>query len=97
MSHANGEVLRGDAVIAWFEYDGTSDVACWELYATHDELHANWRKRRWPECTCGSPPESVLLRTDYGSGMKPWPGKVCLTCMCIVAGFDPYEPGAGDA
>lgn len=94
MSHANGEVIKDGATIAWFEYDGTSDVACWEIYSTYEEMTANWRKRRWPECTCGKPPESVLLQSDYGGGIGPWPALVCLSCMCIVDGDDPYEkPG----
>lgn len=97
MSHGNGEVLRGDTVVAWFEYNGTSDIAKPALFPTVEMLHENWRSDAWPECTCGQPPEAVMLRTDYGSTMPPWPGKVCLICMCIVEGLDPYdlEPTCG--
>jgi len=44
MSHAYGEVIVNRAVVAYFEYNGTSDVAQPKLYATRDDLEADWRQ-----------------------------------------------------
>ena len=93
MSHGNGQVRRDGEVIAHFEYNGTVDVACPELYASFEAMKARWRvrDRPWRECRCGQPPDHVELWTDYGGGIGPWPALACMTCMCIVGGEDPYE------
>jgi hypothetical protein len=89
MSHAYGEVIKDGKVLAFFEYDGTSDIAISCLHNTEAELQAQWRSGVWNECTCGQPGSDVLLYTNYGRGCF-WPGKVCLACRAITGGRDPY-------
>ena len=83
MSHATGEVIQGDRVIGYFEYDGTADNAISDIYRSRDELWANWRKSTHPTCTCGGKPVPVVLWADYGSGYW-WYSTACLKCNVIT-------------
>jgi len=85
MSHANGQVIVGDSVVAYYEYNGTSDIALSCLYGTKEEVRENWRRGVHNQCTCGQESTDCLLYTDYGRGFY-WPAKVCLTCRAITHG-----------
>lgn len=87
MSHAEGEVICGGKVVGFFEYNGTTDLACTRVFPTRDELDANWRGSVFADCRCGKPPADVILYTAYHD--FHWPGSACLACMAIVAGIDP--------
>jgi hypothetical protein len=88
MSHATGQVIKDDAIIAYYEYNGTVDVAQPKLYLTKEEVSANWRTYPDAECTCGKASEDVLLYTSYGAGYY-WPGRVCMSCLAITDGRTP--------
>ena len=89
MSHARGEIIIGGRVAAHYEYNGTSDVAQPKLYATYEELDADWREGEWVTCTCGQPSTPCVIWTDYGGGFY-WDGAVCMTCRCITDGLSPF-------
>lgn len=93
MSHAHGVVLGPEnVVLGWYEYNGTSDIACPRVFETSEELQENWRKLavEWLTCSCGGEPESVTIATSYGKGFG-WPGKWCPRCRCLTDGLDPFD------
>ncbi len=94
MSHAGGEVIVGNKVVAYFEYNGTSCIAISRLYPTFDEMWNNWRAEGWNDCEGGQPPLKVLLYTNYGPGFY-WDGEVCLPCKAIVGGMTHEETRKG--
>ncbi len=90
MSHAEGRIFKDGEVVAFFEYDGTADMAYPTLRKTQQEVWHNWRKEDFSRrCTCGQPSEVVTIRSFYGAGHE-WQGKACLTCMVITEGTNPY-------
>lgn len=90
MSHAHGEIFKDGEVVAFFEYDGTSDRAYPTLRKTKQEVRDHWRKEDFSRCcTCGQPAEDVVIHHNYAAGHS-WPGKACLTCMVITEGTNPY-------
>jgi len=94
MSSANGYVFQETSpgvwvTVAYFEYAGTSDIAVSHLYDSPAAVWHNKNTSKWLVCTCGNPPVSVMLMTDYGGGRSVWPGEVCFECRAIVSG-DPY-------
>jgi len=92
VSHANGEVILGDCVIGYFEYDGTSDVvAGGRYYDTREEVYKNWRKQPTVWCEDGEHPKvGVFLYTDYAYGYF-WPAVICPTCNIVTEGRYPSD------
>lgn len=91
MSHANGEIIQGDKVIGYFEYNGTSDVAISSIWNSYEEMLSHWRTGLWGICSCEKPQwEDVKLYTDYGRGFY-WSAKVCLKCKTITKNLMPFE------
>lgn len=86
MSHAMGEIIKGGRIVAYYEYNGTSDVVIPAAWATPNEVHEHWRSGEWKSCACGGPHEDVILYSSYGNGSH-WPGKWCPRCRCITDGF----------
>jgi hypothetical protein len=94
MSHAVGEIWSTEKgffskqriLLGWFEYNGTSDIACTRVYNTREEMLANWRGNNSRSCFCKAVGQSVILYTDYGNGYH-WPGRVCWNCMSIIDGM----------
>lgn len=87
MSHSLGMIFSRDEkpkVLAYYEYDGTSDVCRPRLFNTSDEVHDNWRtKDFWRECKCGNAPTPVWIYSGYGGGFY-WEGEACLKCHAIT-------------
>lgn len=92
MSHATGEVIALDRhnTLAYFEYNGTSDVAISCLHATLASMRAEWRSHEWRNCYCGNYPLPAFLYTNYGDGFY-WPALVCLSCGAIVSNLAPFR------
>lgn len=96
MSHQPGQVIFGPGIQAYFEYDGTSDIALSRIYLTTDEMNENWRKQVWTTCTATDHVRTPCwLFSSYGNGFF-WYGEVCMKCMCITKGFDPNDDGHGN-
>jgi hypothetical protein len=95
MSHSSGKVYFNDGAVLWFEYNGTADIVQPHLYKTIEELQAHWRREDWAECTCGRPPEPVIIEWHYGDGMHV-PGYACRKCMVITGPLDPWETNYED-
>ena len=98
MSHAQGEVYKPDGtLVGYYEYNGTSDVACPKIVKTAQELQAGWRNSNleWIKCSCGKPPADVVIYSDYGDGFY-WPGKACEECKCLIEPLMPYDDDAYD-
>lgn len=81
MSHASGSILFKDGTIKHYEYDGTADVVISHLYDTMQEVHDNWRKGTWIDCSCGDE-EDVEVYTSYGYG-SCFKGKACKKCCSV--------------
>ena len=92
MSHANGEVIKDDKVIGYFEYNGTVDIARPAFWDTYEEMLSYWKvQESWRNCSCIVPKVvNALLYTDYGKGFH-WPAKVCLKCKTIIDNLSPFE------
>lgn len=92
MSNSPGEVWHREKLVGHYKYNGSSDVACTRIFKTFDELWENWGSLKVSDaqCTCGQPPQDVILYSDYGGGFH-WPGKACLKCETIIGPRMPYE------
>jgi hypothetical protein len=90
MSHSGGEVWIGGVAVAYFEYDGTSDIAISCLHESDAATRAEWRAHTWRDCECGALPDAVVLFTHYGGGFH-WPAKACLTCRAITEHHRPWD------
>lgn len=92
MSHSSGEIfdVRCGHRVAWFEYNGTSDIAISCIHEDYESIESDWRKHEWLECKCGKPPLLVILLAHYGSGLA-WPSSICLECHAIVGDREPYS------
>ncbi len=93
MSHATGAVIVDNKGVAFFDYNGTSDVCVSNLVESIDDVH--FRKMKWIYCTCGDPSTDCFLYSSYGGGYY-WPGKVCMKCKAITEGLQPYEVSCDD-
>lgn len=92
MSHQQGEVRSSDgAVLGYFEYNGTADIACTAVWPDAKALWEHWRKpEQFRTCSCAAPQRApVVLWANYGSGIE-WPSEACLECMTITGETDPY-------
>lgn len=91
MSHWSGQVLLGhaDDLVGYFRYNGTCDcLASTKIYATEDDLIAEWRFPWTPPCKCEGVP--AVLRTY--DGRLNWRANVCLDHCTITFGYEPtYE------
>lgn len=90
MSHAVGEVISGESVLGYYEYDGTSDRVLPAIWNSQDDVVNHWRNQPERFCRCGHEPIPVLLWSSYGGGFY-WPGTACLECKAIVSVLTPYE------
>lgn len=94
MSHADGRLISAGSgeILGWFEYNGTSDLCQPKVFASREELKANWRTRDWPDCSCSPRKEvPVILETDYGAGFRA-EGAWCPVCRVITRDPWDYEP-----
>ena len=92
MSHSPGKVLRMNVqldatvveqIIGYFEYNGTVDVACTQIFATAEERDAAWRQPQPDPCSCDG--EAVTLDTEG----YVWNARACFAHGCIVSGRSP--------
>jgi len=91
MSHSSGRVYFKDGKVLWFEYNGTCDVIMPWLYKDDRELDAHWRRGDdFPSCSCGGPPEEVIVEWHYANGHYV-PGHACRKCMVIIDPLDPWD------
>jgi len=85
-----GAVRFSDGLILYYEYNGTSDIACSSLKKTRGEVERDWRSaNNQATCSCGRS-EPVELMSYYGGGFS-WEGKACRYCMAITDGRVPEE------
>lgn len=94
MSHAYGEIIIDNKVVAHFEYNGTSDVSISNLRDTKQEVFDNWREAEWLECKCTAPSTKAIAYTDYGYGFH-WDVLICLPCRAFVSGHSPEDDKRG--
>lgn len=84
MSHALGEVIKDGKVVGFFEYNGTSDIACSAVQKSVTDVTTYWRSPdNCRKCECGRAPESVILYSSYGGGFY-WESTACFHCMAIT-------------
>lgn len=89
MSHAWGSVFSVPdiEIIGWYEYNGTSDIACTAIFGAYDDLDAAWRSehihRDCREDVAQHVEVPVILWSDYGWGFG-WPSRACVTCGVIL-------------
>lgn len=81
------------AIIGWYLYNGTSDIACSSIFESYDALLAEWRgetdEDRYRLCSTSDVQHvhgPVRLWSDYGSGFG-WLAVACLTCRVIIGPF----------
>lgn len=86
MSHSTGAIKFPDGKIMFYEYNGTVDIAMPHLYETYEELHANWRRRDWKECSCNNFNNHIRVRiaSTYGNGFS-WDGFACKECKVLLS------------
>lgn len=97
MSNALGIVFDKDTleIIAYYEYNGTSDICNSILRKTEKEVRVNWRKSGWLHCDDKEHKhKDVFIYSEYGGGFY-WEGKICTRCRVITDGFDPHETRDG--
>lgn len=80
MTHSIGEVIVDGETVAYFDYNGSVDVAVSHLVKTSDEIE--FREMPWLDCECEG--QDAILYTSYGDGFH-WPAKVCLEHRTIVS------------
>lgn len=84
MSHSPGTVTFPDGTVLHILYDGTSGcVAHPVLWDTRAEAWDHLRQDAERKCTCGNPPETAKLHSEYGSG-DDWDVPACKTCKVIL-------------
>lgn len=85
MSHASGQVIKNKKVVGYFEYNGTSDIVYPKIRDSMEAVSNHWREDQpfSRTCSCGRPPEDVVLWSSYGAGFY-WEGKACLRCKVIM-------------
>jgi hypothetical protein len=93
MSHAMGIVYSKDHkdILGYFEYNGTSDVACSKIQDIPERVSYNWRKDgALGKCDCLEGNHiPVILFTYYGDGFE-WESEYCPKCMVITGQLDPF-------
>jgi len=84
VSHAPGEVIDANgAVVGYFEYNGTVDVARPKIFPTAEARDGAWRQDQPDPCDC--PGVEVTLV----SGEFQWDARGCLEHGFIVDGSSP--------
>jgi hypothetical protein len=90
MSHSEAKAYFKDGTTFYFEYNGTSDIACNSLKETIEEVRRDWRTDgAYTNCQCRCESEDVEFFASYGNGIY-WHGEACRKCMIITKGLDPY-------
>ena len=90
MSSGPATFFRPDGTVAGYGvYYGTADILR-GVFA--DTPEAAWAADpgTYPECTCGQPPEPVVILSEYG-GAWWWEGEWCPRCRCVLG---PHAPDA---
>jgi len=92
MSSAQATFFRPDGSVAGYGiYYGTADMLLSFVADTPDGAWEAKAKASWhPDCTCGEPPEPVVILSDYG-GEWWWRGEWCPRCRCITGPCAPYD------
>ncbi|HTU03550.1 MAG TPA: hypothetical protein VMG58_17090 [Candidatus Sulfotelmatobacter sp.] len=85
MSSGLATFFRPDGTIAGYGiYYGTADILLGLVAGTPEGA---WEARAkgdpYPDCTCGQPPEPVVILSEYG-GEWWWHGEWCPRCRCIT-------------
>lgn len=91
MSHSPGEVLVDGKVVAYFEYNGTADVAISKIYPNEWKRNNKWRTNgdeRWLLCTCED--ESCRVKCVLQTLPLTWNSEICLFCMVITGDHSSY-------
>ena len=92
MSSAQATFFRPDGSVAGYGiYYGTADLLLSFVTDTPDGAWEAKEKASWHrDCTCGEPPEPVVILSDYG-GEWWWRGEWCPRCRCITGPCAPYD------
>jgi hypothetical protein len=89
MSSGLATFFRPDGTIAGYGvYYGTADILLTLVADTPEGAWAARETDQWPGCTCGEPPEPVVILSEYG-GEWWWHGEWCPRCRCILGPADP--------
>jgi hypothetical protein len=92
MSSGQATFFLPDGTVAGYGiYYGNADVLLGFVADTPD---AAWEAKRdgvrFPDCTCGQPPEPVIIFSDYG--WEWWcRGEWCPRCRCITGPCAPFN------
>ena len=82
MSSGLATFFRPDGTIAGYGiYYGTADILHSFVADTPGEVWS--AKSRESDCTCGQPPEPIVILSEYG-GQWWWQGEWCPRCRCII-------------
>lgn len=92
MSSGLATFFRPDGTVAGYGiYFGTADMLLSILADTPDGAwEARKTGRECPQCTCGQPPEPIVILSGYG-GEWWWQGEWCPRCRSVLG---PHAPDA---
>lgn len=91
MSSGLATFFHPDGAIAGYGiYFGTADVLLSFVTGTPEEAWAPESRALPADCTCGEPPEPVVILSEYG-GQWWWQGEWCPRCRRIIG---PCMPAA---
>ena len=88
MSSGLATFFRPDGTVAGYGvYFGTADILHSFISDTPGEAWS--AESREGDCTCGQPPEPVVILSEYGSEWW-WHGEWCPRCRCVIGPCAPY-------
>jgi len=91
MSSGLATFFQPDGTVAGYGiYYGTADMLLSFVTATPEEACAPESRALPDDCTCGQPPEPVVILSEYG-GEWWWRGEWCPRCRCITGPCAPYD------
>lgn len=91
MSSGPATFFRPDGtVVGYGIYYGTADMLLQFVADTPDSAWEAKKSGAYPDdCTCGQPPEPIVILSEYGSEWW-WLGEWCPRCRCIIGPCSPY-------
>lgn len=82
MSNSSGEIIQGDKVVGYIEWQGSSEaLSSNHIRASLDEVEAHWREGTYSQCQCEGGHEEALLY----NGMLYFPVTICRRCMLVTS------------